>query len=44
MDARAVLDVIAIARANGLGAGLWRLGEEDQALWSSPLVGRAPKR
>ncbi len=39
MDARSVLDVIALARASGLRVGLWRLGEEDQSLWSSPLVG-----
>jgi spore germination protein YaaH len=39
MDAHAVLEVIAIARASGLGAGLWRLGEEDQSMWSSPLLG-----
>ncbi|MFI5004376.1 MAG: glycosyl hydrolase family 18 protein [Solirubrobacterales bacterium] len=35
MDARAVIDRIAIARRYGLVAGVWRLGEEDQALWSS---------
>lgn len=39
MDARAVLDVLAIARAHGLGVGLWRLGEEDQSMWSSALLG-----
>ena len=39
MDARAVLDVLAIARADGLRVGLWRLGEEDQSMWSSPLLG-----
>jgi spore germination protein YaaH len=33
MDARAVLARIAIARQDGLAAGVWRLGEEDQALW-----------
>jgi spore germination protein YaaH len=36
MDARAVLDRLQIARRYGLAAGVWRLGEEDQALWSSP--------
>jgi spore germination protein YaaH len=36
MDARAVLARIAIARRFGLAAGVWRLGEEDQALWSLP--------
>ena len=39
MDARAVLDIFAIARADGLGVGLWRLGEEDQSLWSSRALG-----
>jgi spore germination protein YaaH len=36
LDARAILDRLLIARRYGLAAGLWRLGEEDQALWSSP--------
>jgi spore germination protein YaaH len=35
MDARSVLDIASIARANGLKVGLWRLGREDQVLWSS---------
>jgi spore germination protein YaaH len=35
MDARAVRERIAIARRHGLAAGVWRLGEEDQALWRS---------
>lgn len=39
LDARAVLDRIAIARRYGLAAGVWRLGEEDQELWFSPVVG-----
>jgi spore germination protein YaaH len=38
MDARAILDRLRIARAHGLAAGLWRLGEEDQAVWSSPIA------
>jgi spore germination protein YaaH len=38
MDARSVLDVLAIARAGGLRGGLWRLGEEEQSMWSSPLL------
>jgi spore germination protein YaaH len=38
LDAQAIAARLAIARAHGLGAGLWRLGEEDQALWSSPPV------
>jgi spore germination protein YaaH len=36
MDAHAILERIRIARRYGLAAGVWRLGEEDQALWSSP--------
>jgi spore germination protein YaaH len=33
MDARSVLDILGVARANGLTGGLWRLGREDQGLW-----------
>lgn len=33
MDAHAILARIAIASRCGLAAGVWRLGEEDQALW-----------
>ena len=36
MDAGAVADRLRIARAHGLAAGVWRLGGEDQGLWSSP--------
>ncbi len=39
MDSKAVLDVLGIARAAGFQVGLWRLGSEEQSLWSSPLVG-----
>ena len=39
MDARSVEDILRIARANHLSAGLWRLGKEDQALWASRAVG-----
>jgi spore germination protein YaaH len=35
LDGRAILDRIDIAHRDGLAAGVWRLGEEDQALWSS---------
>jgi spore germination protein YaaH len=35
LDARAVQAVLAIGRAYGLAVGLWRLGSEDQSLWSS---------
>ncbi|HEY2537144.1 MAG TPA: glycosyl hydrolase family 18 protein [Solirubrobacteraceae bacterium] len=38
MDPRAIEDRLRIARAHGLGAGVWRLGAEDQALWSSALL------
>jgi spore germination protein YaaH len=34
LDARAILARIAIARRDGLAAGVWRLGEEDQSLWT----------
>jgi spore germination protein len=35
MDGEAVSSLLRIARAYGLAAGVWRLGEEDQTLWSS---------
>jgi spore germination protein YaaH len=38
MDARTVLALLNIGRAHGLGVGVWRLGGEDQRLWSSPLL------
>ncbi len=38
MDAAADAALLRIARAHGLGAGLWRLGEEDQGLWSSAAL------
>jgi spore germination protein len=34
MDARAILERLAVARRYGLAAGVWRLGEEDQEVWS----------
>jgi spore germination protein YaaH len=34
LDARTILDRLRIARAGGLAIGVWRLGEEDQALWA----------
>jgi spore germination protein YaaH len=36
LDAHAVRAVLAVGRAHGLVVGLWRLGREDQTLWSSP--------
>ncbi len=38
LDAQSILDVLGIARHAGFQVGLWRLGSEDQSLWSSPLV------
>jgi spore germination protein YaaH len=38
MDAHAVADRLRIAREHGLAIGVWRLGGEDQALWSSAPV------
>jgi len=38
MDTRAIADRLHIARAHGLLAGVWRLGGEDQGLWSSSPV------
>jgi spore germination protein YaaH len=38
MDAAADAALLRIARSHGLGAGLWRLGEEDQSLWLSSQV------
>jgi spore germination protein len=42
MDAQSVADRLRIAHAHGLQAGVWRLGEEDQALWSSPAIVEGP--
>jgi spore germination protein YaaH len=38
MGAQAIVDCLRIAREHGLAGGVWRLGEEDQTLWSSPFV------
>jgi spore germination protein YaaH len=38
MDATAVAALLRIAHAHGLATGLWRLGEEDQRVWSSAQV------
>jgi spore germination protein len=38
MDATAVAALLRIAHAHGLATGLWRLGEEDQRVWSSSQV------
>jgi spore germination protein YaaH len=38
LDARAIADRMRIGRETGLAIGVWRLGSEDQALWSSSAV------
>jgi spore germination protein len=38
LSAAAVAERVALFRANGYHVGFWRLGEEDQALWSHPLL------
>ncbi|HEX4482942.1 MAG TPA: glycosyl hydrolase family 18 protein [Solirubrobacteraceae bacterium] len=38
MDTTSVVALLRIAREHALATGVWRLGEEDQALWSSPLT------
>lgn len=39
MDGAAEAALLRIARAHRLGVGLWRLGDEDQGLWSSSVLG-----
>jgi spore germination protein len=39
-NAAAVLERMRLFRAHGYGIGVWRLGREDQALWSDPLLVR----
>jgi spore germination protein YaaH len=41
-DATTTGDRIALARQHGLGIGFWRLGDEDQRIWSNPQVGPGP--
>ena len=41
-DATTVERRFALATARGLGIGVWRLGQEDQRLWESPLLARVP--
>jgi spore germination protein YaaH len=38
MDAHAVDSLLTIARQAGLGVGLWRLGSEDQRVWSGGVL------
>ena len=35
MDSQSVAALLRIAHTHGLATGVWRLGEEDQSLWSS---------
>ena len=37
-DASTLASRFALARENGLGTGIWRLGEEDQRIWDNPLI------
>jgi spore germination protein YaaH len=37
-DAQSIGARIALAHSYGLGIGLWRLGDEDQGIWSDPLL------
>ena len=37
-DAGTTHNRMQLARANGFGIGFWRLGNEDQRIWSDPLV------
>jgi spore germination protein len=37
-NAGAVLERMRLFRANGYGIGVWRLGREDQAMWTDPLL------
>ena len=37
-DAQSIGARIALAHSLGLGIGMWRLGEEDQAIWNDPLL------
>ncbi len=39
LDAHSVAQILRVGRKDGLGVGLWRLGREDQRLWSSATVG-----
>jgi spore germination protein len=37
-DAGAVGDRVALARERGLGVGFWRIGQEDDRIWSDPRL------
>jgi spore germination protein YaaH len=38
MVSQSVAALLRIARTHGLATGVWRLGEEDQNLWSSSQI------
>ena len=38
-DATTLASRFALAREAGIGVGVWRLGNEDQRVWSDPLLG-----
>ncbi len=38
LDGQAIVDRLRVARSYGLAVGLWRLGSEDQKIWSSRTV------
>jgi spore germination protein len=37
-DAQAIGDRVALARERGLKVGFWRLGQEDERIWSDPRL------
>jgi len=41
-DATTVLHRLKVADDRGIGFGVWRLGREDQTLWSNPLLAPVP--
>jgi peptidoglycan-N-acetylglucosamine deacetylase len=38
MDSQSVAALLRIAHKHGLATGVWRLGEEDQSVWSSSQI------
>jgi spore germination protein YaaH len=41
-DATTIATRLQVTVARGLGVGLWRLGREDQRIWSDPLLAPSP--
>jgi spore germination protein YaaH len=37
-DSQSLGERIALAHSTGVGIGLWRLGDEDPAVWNDPLL------